>query len=55
MATTSSSAGSFSDGFTSVAMKGQFCVNPLSGREMRREAERRRRREAKKAQRAAKA
>ena len=49
MATTSSNTGSFSDGVTSAAMKGHFCVIPLSGREMRREAERRRRREAKKA------
>ena len=43
------SMGSGSDGLTRNAMKGKFLVNPLSGREMRREAERRRRREAKKA------
>ena len=49
MATTSSVNGTFSDGLTHLAMKGQFVINPLSGREMRREAERRRRREAKKA------
>ena len=49
MATTSSTHGAFSDGITRGAMKGKFIINPLSGREMRREAERRRRREAKKA------
>lgn len=49
MATTSSTHGAFADGITRSAMKGQFLVNPLSGREMRREAERRCRREAKQA------
>ena len=47
--TVSNSVGFGSDGLTRNAMKGKFLVNPLSGREMRREAERRRRREAKQA------
>ena len=47
--TLSTTVGFASNGLTRNAMKGKFLVNPLSGREMRREAERRRRREAKQA------
>ena len=39
----------FVGGITSGAMKGQFLTQHVSGREMRRAAERRRRREAKQA------
>ena len=47
MATTSSHQGTFSDALTRIATSNRHFVNPLTGREIRREAERRRRRAAK--------
>ena len=45
MATTNTSIGTASDALTRAANPGDFLVNPLSGRELRREADRRRQRE----------
>tara|TARA_B100000674_G_scaffold100335_1_gene72976 strand:+ start:329 stop:505 length:177 start_codon:yes stop_codon:yes gene_type:complete len=50
MATTSSHQGTFSDALTRIATQNKACgrlINPLNGREIRRETERRRRRAAK--------
>jgi hypothetical protein len=50
MATTSSHQGTFSDALTRLATRNKasgLLINPLNGREIRRETERRRRRAAK--------
>ena len=48
MATTNNSLGSFSDGLTLAAHPGTRIVQPLNGRELRREAARRQQKRTKK-------